>query len=108
MFTRYAIFEGTITAGREDEFFRLVEERLVPLWRQMPQAQAVRVVRVERRDDGAPPIAMIQEIDYPSLAAIDEALASPVRTAARAATEEILPLFDGRFYHLVGNRQTPA
>jgi hypothetical protein len=108
MFTRYAIFEGTIAAGREDEFFRRVEERLVPLWRQMPHVQAVRVVRVEHRDDGAPPIAMIQEIDYPSLEAIAEALASPVWTRARAVTEEILDLFDGRFYHLVGRRLVPA
>lgn len=108
MFTRFAIFEGTIASGREDEFFARIEERMAPLWRGMPQAQAVRVVRVERRDDGAPGIVMIQEVDYPSLQAIDEALVSPERDRARAAMEEVLDLFEGRFYHLVTRRQVAA
>ena len=55
-------------------------------------------------DPDAPPLVMVLAIDYPSLAAIEEALASPVRTQARAVTEEIARLFDGRFYHLVGQR----
>ena len=37
-------------------------------------------------------------------AAIAEALTSPVRREARAVTEEIIGLFAGRFYHLVGRR----
>ena len=45
MFTRFALFEGRVPGGREDGFFHLVEERLLPLWRQMPHAQAVRVCR---------------------------------------------------------------
>ena len=45
MFTRCAIFEGSIHPGREDEFFRLVEEQLLPLWRRMPNARAVRLMR---------------------------------------------------------------
>ena len=55
MYTRYAIFEGTVHPGREDEFFRLVEERLLPLWRQMPHARrsgssaASRPTRARRR-----------------------------------------------------------
>jgi hypothetical protein len=106
MFTRYAIFEGTIHQGREDEFFRLVEERLLPLWRQMPNARAVRVMRAVRRDPDAPPIAMVQEIDYPSLDAIDQALASPVRTQARAETDRLMEMFEGRFYHVVHKRMT--
>jgi hypothetical protein len=51
---------------------------------------------------------MIQEIDYPSLDAIEEALVSPVRTQARAVTDEIMALFDGRFYHVVSQRLVPA
>jgi hypothetical protein len=108
MYTRYAIFEGTVHRGREDDFFRLVEERLLPLWRQMPHAQAVRVVRGVETDAGVPPAAMILAIDYPSREAIAEALASPVRARARAVTEEILELLDGRFYHVIGRRLGPA
>ena len=101
MYTRYAIFEGTVHPGRADEFFRLVEERLLPLWREMPYAQVVRGVET---DPGAPPVAMILAIDYPSREAIAEALASPVRTRARAVTDELVKLFDGRFYHVIGHR----
>ena len=104
MFTRYALFEGRVQSGREDEFFHLVEDRLLPLWRQMPHAQAVRVCRTVTADPDAPPLIMVLAIDYPSLAAIEEALASPVRTQAREVTEEIAQLFDGRFYHLVGQQ----
>ncbi|MDJ1160118.1 hypothetical protein QNA08_18050 [Chelatococcus sp. SYSU_G07232] len=108
MFTRCAVFEGKIHAGREEEFFRVVEERLLPLWRQMPHARAVRVLRAVRPDGDAPPIAMMQEIDYPSLAAIDEALASPIRTKARAETDELMKMFEGRFYHVVYRRAEAA
>ena len=104
MYTRYAIFEGTVHPGREDEFFQLVEEQLLPLWRQMPHAQAVRVVRGVETDPGTTPVAMILAVDYPSREAIAEALTSPVRARARAATEEIIELFAGRFYHVVGRR----
>ena len=104
MYTRYAIFEGTVHPGREDEFFHLVEERLLPLWRQMPHAQAVRVVRGVETDPGTTPVAMILAVDYPSREAIAEALTSPVRARARAVTEEIIGLFAGRFYHVVGRR----
>ena len=108
MLTRCAIFEGRIAEGREDEFFELIEQRLLPLWRQMPNATAVRLNRPVQHDPDAPPIVMIQEVDYPSAAALEEALASDVRTRSRAVTLEILQLFDGRFYHVVCERLAPA
>ena len=104
MFTRCAIFEGSIHPGREDEFFRLVEEQLLPLWRRMPNARAVRLMRAVKPDHDAPPIVLVQEIDYPSLEAIDQALASPIRSQARARTDELMQMFDGRFYHVVYDR----
>ncbi|ACM28914.1 hypothetical protein MOV66_15935 [Agrobacterium sp. SHOUNA12C] len=104
MFTRSAIFEGAIHAGREEEFFRIVEEKLLPVWKRMPNAQAVRVMRTGRSDPGAAPIIMVQEIDYPSMEAVEEALASPVRLEGRAITDEMMSMCDGRFYHLVYQR----
>ncbi|PRD44761.1 hypothetical protein C5748_05035 [Phyllobacterium phragmitis] len=104
MYTRSAIFEGVIHKGREEEFFHLVEERLLPVWKRMPNAQAVRVMRMLDTDPGSPPIAMVQEIDYPSLEAVNEALASPVRLEGRAITDDMMGMFDGRFYHVVYQR----
>ncbi len=101
MYTRSAIFEGRIKPGKEDEFYRAVEQRLIPAWKQMLHASAVRVYRPVRQDEDTPEVFMVQEIDYPSLKAIDEALASPRREAAAAAHKSITHLYEGRHYHYV-------
>ena len=44
---------------------------------------------------------MILEMDFPDQAAINACLASPVRTESRAATQAVMALFEGRYYHLV-------
>ena len=70
----------------------------------MPNAQAVRVMRTERTDPDAAQIIMVQEIDYPSMEAVEEALVSPVRLEGRLLTDEMMSMCDGRFYHLVYSR----
>ena len=101
MITRTAIFEGRIKPGCEQRFFAGVEQRLAPLWRRFPRASNVRLLKIAAADPDAPPIVMIQQIDYPSMAALQEALASPVRAEARAVTLELMEMFEGRFYHVV-------
>ena len=101
MITRTAIFEGRIKPGCEERFFAGIEQRLAPLWRRFPHASNVRLLKVAAADADAPPIVMIQQIDYPSLAALEEAIASPVRAQARAVTLELMEMFEGRFYHVV-------
>lgn len=101
MITRTAIFEGRIKTGMEDRFFAEVKDRLVPLWRKFPHATNIRLLRVAAADEDALPIAMIQQIEYPSMEALHEAISSPVRAQARAATLEIMEMFDGRFYHVM-------
>lgn len=101
MITRTAIFEGRIKDGCEDRFFTEIEERLAPLWRKFPHATNVRLLRVSARDHDALPIVMIQQIDYPSWKAMNDAVASPIRAKARELTLEILEMFDGRFYHVM-------
>ncbi|GLR54838.1 hypothetical protein GCM10007923_60570 [Shinella yambaruensis] len=88
--------------GRTDAFRKAVIERILPKWRQFPHATDVRVSFAEARDEGAPELPMILAINYPSLAAVEEALASPVRAEARAATEAVLAeFFEGRIHHHV-------
>ena len=62
----------------------------------------MRVQRLVSKDVDARPIAMILEMDFPNQAALDACLASPIRPESHAATEAVMTLFDGRFYHLVG------
>ena len=101
MITRTAIFEGRVRDGREEEFFAAVQTRLAPLWQAFPGALAVRWWRAEACDDAERPVALIQQVDYPDAEVMAAALASPQRDAARAATLELLQMFDGRFYHVI-------
>lgn len=110
MIIRYALFEGTIHAGKEEAFRAFVKERLVPLWTQFPGATEVRVLDGLSRDEGAPAYAMALAIVYPDLAAVDEALKAPVRFQSREVTGELLTMFDGKVHHHVfdANQYQPA
>lgn len=102
MITRFALFEGRIHEGQEDAFRAAILSQVLPEWRAFPDALAVRVNFAEFRDDGAPQIPLILAISYPDLAAVEAALASPVRARAKAATEAVLAqFFDGRIHHHV-------
>ena len=49
MLTRTAIYEGTIKAGHEEEFFRRVRDELEPMWRRFLHVKAVRPADHHRR-----------------------------------------------------------
>ena len=106
MFTRSAIFEGAIRPGKEDAFYKVIEEDLLAIWRRMPNVLDVRLFRPVAQDPGTPSILMVQQIDYPSLEAIDEAMASPERDEAVVASEPLADLYDGRHYHFVYDKVT--
>lgn len=101
MITRRAIFEGRVKAGKEEEFFDQVENRLAPLWQAFPHALDVRFSRIGECDDDERPVLMIQEVDYPDLEKMQEAITSPARDRARAVTMELMEMFEGRFYHVI-------
>ncbi len=101
MYTRSAIFEGTIRPGKEDAFFHIIENKLLPIWRRMPHVQAVRLFRPVEKDDAAPGIVLVQQIDYPTREAIDEALGSSIRDEAVAASQALDKVFEGRHYHYI-------
>ncbi|MBX4956579.1 hypothetical protein HJB56_19735 [Rhizobium lentis] len=110
MIIRYALFEGEIHPGREEEFRDFVKERLVPLWTQFPGAEEVRVLDGMERDEGAPVYAMALAIRYPDMEAVDTALRSNVRSESRELTGELLKLFTGKVHHHVfsANEYPPA
>lgn len=78
MLTRTAIYEGTIHKGKEDEFFRRVRDELEPMRQRFPNVTLVRVQRTVKNDGDDRPIAMILEMDFPDMKAIDECLASSI------------------------------
>ncbi len=101
MLTRTAIHEGAIKAGQEEEFFGRVRDELEPMWRKFPNVTAVRVQRTRTMDKDARPIAILLEMDFPDMKAVDECMASKIRPESHEATERVATLFEGRFYHYV-------
>lgn len=110
MIIRYALFEGEIHPGMEEQFRAFVKERLVPLWTRFPGAEEIRVLEGLDRDEGAPVYAMALAIRYPDMAAVEQALASDVRVESRAVTGELLKLFTGKVHHHLfsANEYAPA
>lgn len=101
MFIRCAFFEGKVKAGCHDAFALFVKERLVPLWTQFPGAEEVRVLRQKESDTDNPHYAMVLAIRYPSMAAIEKAMASDARAQSRAETGELVKMFEGRIFHTI-------
>lgn len=101
MYKRLAFFEGRILPGREVDFDRFVNERLVPLWTRFPTATKVEILREVEAEPGSERYPMVLQLTYPSLEAIEAALASPVRQRSRSVTEDLLKLFEGRVFHVV-------
>jgi antibiotic biosynthesis monooxygenase (ABM) superfamily enzyme len=101
MFIRCAFFSGRVKPGREAEFTAYVRDKLVPLWTRFPGAEEVRVLRQEESDSDAQRYEMVLAIRYPSRAAIEEALASPVRFESREVTKGLTEMFDGSIFHTV-------
>ena len=101
MFIRCAFFEGKIKPGMEAAFHAFVAEKLVPLWTQFPGAEHVRVLGQRESDTETPHYAMVLSIAYPSMAAIEKALASDVRFKSRGVTGELVKMYDGRIFHTV-------
>lgn len=104
MLIRCAFFEGRVHDGKEAAFEAFVQQQLLPLWQRFPGSTGVRVFYRVTADPTAPPIHMMLEFDYPSEAAIEQTMASPERTEAKAKTQELLSMFDGRLYHVVVER----
>lgn len=105
MLIRCAFFEGRVRDGQEAAFWDFVQQQLLPIWQRFPGSTAVRVLRHVTADPVSPPVYMMLEFDYPSEADIALTMASPERTEAKAKTQELLSMFDGRLYHIVFERK---
>lgn len=101
MLTRVAVFEGSLEPGSEEAFFADVSARLEPVWQSFPHVRAVRVLRTRESDRGAIPVVMVLEMDFASMADLEDSLASDIKTTAHAATLDVLKPFSGRFFHFV-------
>lgn len=104
MFTRSAIFRGRIHDGMQDAFYQAVRTRLLPAWQQMLHAQEVRIYMPVEAEPPGQDVFLVQEIDYPSRAAITEALASDRRLVAMEALASIRHMYEGGHHHIIYER----
>ncbi len=101
MLIRCAFFEGRVKPGMDAEFHKFVSENLVPLWTKFPGAEEVRVLSQMESDTDNPHYAMVLAIKYPSMAAIEKAMASDARTKSREVTGQLVKMFEGRIFHTI-------
>ncbi len=107
MITRYALFEGSVKAGKTDAFRAFVNANLIPLWTKFDGAAEVRVMFSDERDEGAPEYPLILAISYPDLASMDRALQCDARFQSKDMTAKLVDqYFDGRIHHHVTQAQS--
>ena len=102
MITRYAFFQGNVKDENIEAFRKFTLENLVPLWKQFPGAQEVRVMFSDDRGEGAPEFPLVLAISYPDIPAMESALASPFRAQSKEITGQMVDkYFDGTIHHHV-------
>lgn len=100
MIVRCAYLEGSVSPEHRARFDQFVITEIVPLMKQFPGATSVRMLRAETIEDGGPSLYMTFETIYPSVQIMKDAFAQPIRRVLREKLNEILPLFDGRIFHV--------
>lgn len=99
--TRCAFFQGRIRPGMEAEFHHYVATTMVPLWSAFPHLRELRVTSQESADVRDPAYPLVMAMRFDGQEALEQALASPARTASRQASARLLEMFEGTVFHTV-------
>jgi hypothetical protein len=101
MYIRCAFFQGHVKPGRQQQFDAHICETLHALWSRFPGVQEVRLLREVESDRPETHFELVIAMRFPTRAAIDEALASDVRYASKAASQPLFEMFDGHVFHTI-------
>jgi hypothetical protein len=99
MFLRQGIFDGTIKAGREAEFYAYVESTLLPVWRSFPGASSVQVMKSVSPENENRVYPLQTLFTYPDRATMEAAITSSARAEAVRLLPPLMEMFEGRVYH---------
>ena len=81
---------------------KMLIECLYPIWREFPGNQSVRTNFTDHADKGAPDFPLVPAVDYPSVDAMEVALATPIRKRSKDMTADVMAaFFDGQIHHQV-------
>ncbi|SMD12690.1 hypothetical protein [Rhizobium sp. RU36D] len=101
MIIRSAVLEGEVAPEHVEEFDSRMRGIVLPAIALYPGLIKVELRKIAEPEAGAPPVYMIFDLHFPSLAAMHAALASDVRQAVRHEISQGMSLFKGRVYHTV-------
>lgn len=101
MIIRSAVLEGTVAEAHRAAFDHHMETTVMQAITRYPGLRKICLRRPVESEPGAPPVYMVHDLYFDSLAAMHAALASPVRQEVRARIAEVMKHFEGRVYHLV-------
>jgi uncharacterized protein (TIGR02118 family) len=101
MIIRSAVFEGTVAEGERARFDAHMESAVLKTVARYPGIRQVKLRRAVETEAGAPPIYMIFDLYFDTLADMHAALASPVRQEVRAQNAVVMAAFTGRIFHLI-------
>lgn len=100
MIVRSACLEGQPKPGQARTFDELIVREIAPLMQEFPGVRGTRILRSAVVEDGGPALYLSFESVYDSQEAMRTAFAAPIRQQLRARLAEIMPLFDGRLFHI--------
>jgi uncharacterized protein (TIGR02118 family) len=101
MIIRSAFLEGTVAPEDRAKFDAHMRDVVVPLIGTYPGIRGVNLRQVVEADEGAPPFYMSFDLLFDTLEDMHAALASDTRASVRRQLGEIMPLLQGRVYHVV-------
>lgn len=101
MIIRTAFLEGDVAPEDQPAFDRHMRETVVAEILTYPGIRRVTLRKCARADAGATPVYMQFDLHFDSIAAMDAALASPVRQAVQARIKAGMGPFRGRVTHVV-------
>ncbi len=108
MIIRSAMLEGSVAEADRTAFDRQMEGTVLHAIATYPGLREVRLRKPAETESGAPAIYVQFDLYFDDLAAMQAALASPVRHQVRETIAAVMPLFKGRVYHLVMQEGPPV
>ena len=101
MILRSALLLGTVAPEDQPGFDAYMRDVVVPEIGTYPGIRGVTLRKLVEADDGAPAIYMQFDLQFDTLADMEAALASPVRTAVRDRIKAGMAPFQGTVTHVV-------
>lgn len=100
MWVRCGMFVGSVKPENQAKFNTFIDTRVRDKISGFPGLRKLRVLRARWLEDGDPGIYQTIEMTFDSLEAIEAALASPQRAENIVLMKEIMPLFEGKVFHV--------